>query len=52
MPLSDVLGNPGTLPLRQMVRDVPNGKLAIVIGVTTVVSVTGIPQVPAAGVNV
>jgi hypothetical protein len=52
MPLADVLGNSGTAPFRQMVRDVPNGKLAVTFGITTVVSVTGIPQVPAAGVKV
>lgn len=52
MPLSLVLGNTGTVPLRQMVREVPNGKLAVTLGITIVVSVTGIPQVPAAGVKV
>lgn len=52
MPLADVLGNTGTVPFRQMIRDVPNGKLAITFGITTVVSVTGMPQVPAAGVKV
>ena len=52
MLLVSVLGNTGTVPLLQMVRDVPNGKPAVLIGITVVVRVTGVPQVPAAGVNV
>lgn len=52
MPLVDVLGNTGTAPFWQIVRDVPNVKLAISFGITMVVSVTGIPQVLAAGVKV
>jgi hypothetical protein len=35
-----------------MERDVPNGKAAVSFGITTMEAVTGIPQVPAAGVNV
>ena len=52
MPLVEVSGNVGTLPLWQIVSDVPNGKVAVSFGITTVVSVVGIPQVPAAGVKV
>ena len=52
IPLVSVLGNRGTVPFSQMVRDVPNGKPAVFIGITVMSSVTGIPQVPAAGVKV
>jgi hypothetical protein len=52
MLLVDESGNTGTLPFRQIVSDVPNGKVAVSFGITTVVSVVGIPQVPAAGVKV
>lgn len=52
MPLADVLGNTGTAPFRQIVRDVPNEKVATTFGITVTLSVTGIPQVPAAGVKV
>jgi hypothetical protein len=52
MPLIDVSGNSGTVPFRQIVSDVPNGKVAVSFGITTVVSVVGIPQVPVAGVKV
>ena len=52
MLLVSVLGNRGTVPFSQMVRDVPNGKPAVFIGITVMSSVTGIPQVPAAGVKV
>src|SRR5690242_688443 len=52
MPLSDVLGNTGTVPFRQIVRDVPNGKEATTLGITTVVSLNGIPQVLGSGVKV
>lgn len=52
MPLSDVLGNTGTVPFRQIVRDVPNEKVATTFGITTVVSLNGIPQVLGSGVKV
>jgi hypothetical protein len=52
MPLEDVFDNTGTDPFVQIERDVPNGKTAITFGITTTDRVTGIPQVPAAGVNV
>ena len=51
-PFVDVLGNAGAVLFWHMVRDVPNEKVAVVFGVTVVVTVTGIPQVPAAGVKV
>ena len=52
MLLVEVLGNNGTVPFRQIVSDVPNGKAAITFGITVTASVTGMPQVPAAGVKV
>jgi hypothetical protein len=52
MPLVDVFDKTGTEPFVHMESDVPNGKVAVSIGITTMEAVTGIPQVPAAGVNV
>ena len=52
MPLVEVSGNLGTLPLWQIVRDVPNGKEATTFGITTVVSLYGTPQVLGSGVKV
>jgi hypothetical protein len=52
IPLSEVLGNTGTVPLPQIVNPVPNEKTGTFLGLTITVRVTGIPQVPAAGVNV
>ena len=52
MLLVEVLGNAGTLAFWQIVRDVPNEKVAATFGITVTLSVTGIPQVPAAGVKV
>lgn len=52
MPLADVLGNTGTVPFWHIVREVPNEKVALTFGITTMLSVTGMPQVPAAGVKV
>ena len=52
MPLVDVLGNAGTVPFSQIVSDVPNAKAAITFGITTMFTVTGMPQVPAAGVKI
>jgi hypothetical protein len=50
--LVDVFDKTGTEPFVHMESDVPNGKVAVSIGITTMEAVTGIPQVPAAGVNV
>lgn len=52
IPLSDVLGNTGTVPLPQIVNPVPNENTGTFFGFTVTVMVTGMPQVPAAGVNV
>ena len=50
--LVDVFDKTGTEPFVHMESDVPNGKVAVTLGITTMLAVTGIPQVPAAGVNV
>jgi hypothetical protein len=51
-PLADVAGNAGGVAFLHKVRDVPNEKVAVLFGVTVMVSGRGIPQVPAAGVKV
>jgi hypothetical protein len=52
IPFNDVLGNVGTVPLPQMVRDVPNEKTGTVFRVTVMVIVVISPQLPGVGVNV
>ena len=52
IPLVDVVGNTGTVPLSQIESDVPNEKVATTFGITTMLTVTGKPQVPAAGVKI
>lgn len=52
MLLVDVFDKIGTVAFVQVERDVPNGKVAVSFGITTMEALTGIPQVPAAGVNV
>jgi hypothetical protein len=52
IPLVDVVGNTGTVPLSQIESAVPNEKVATTFGITTTLTVTGIPQVPAAGVKI
>ena len=52
IPFNDVLGNVGTVPLPQMVSDVPNENTGTVLGVTTTTTVVGKAQLPGVGVKV
>jgi hypothetical protein len=51
-PLVDVVGNAGGVLFWHMVRDVPNEKVAVLLGVTVTVNGRGIPQVLGSGVKV
>ena len=44
IPLVDVLGNTGTVPLVQITRLVPNGNVGVVLGITVTVIVIGKPH--------
>ena len=52
IPFVDVLGNTGTVPLSQITRLVPKGKVGVVLCITVIVIVIGNPQVLALGVKV
>ena len=52
MPLTEVLGNVGTVPPAQITSEVPNAKVGVILGLTTTFLVTGIPHCPGVGVNV
>ena len=52
MPLSDVVGNAGTVPPSQIVRVVPKLKVGVIFGFTVTVNVVGNAHCPAVGVNV
>jgi hypothetical protein len=52
IPFKDVLGNTGTVPVSQIVIDVPNANMGVTLGITVMVTVTGSAQLLAAGVNV
>ena len=52
MPLSDVVGNAGTVAPAQIVSDVPKLNVGISLGVTVTVNVVLVAQSPAVGVNV
>lgn len=51
-PLSDVVGNAGTVPPAQIVNVVPKLNVGIVFGVTVTVNVVVVPHCPALGVKV
>lgn len=51
-PLSDVVGNAGTVPPLQIVSVVPKLKLGTVLGTTVTVKVVVVPHSPAFGVKV
>ena len=52
MPLPEVVGNVGTVPPVQIVRDVPKLNTGIMFEVTVTLNVVGIAHNPAVGVNV
>ena len=52
MPLSDVVGNVGTVPLTQKVTDVPKPNTGTTLGLTVTVNVVGNAHTPAVGVKV
>ena len=52
MPLSDVVGNAGTLPPSQIVRVVPKLNTGVMFASTVTVNVVGTAHCPAVGVNV
>ena len=52
MPLSDVVGNDGTVPPAQIVRLVPKLNVGAIFGFTVTVSVVVVAHNPAVGVNV
>jgi hypothetical protein len=51
-PLSDVVGNAGTVPPLQIVSVVPKLKVGTVFGTTVTVKVVVVPHSPAFGVKV
>ena len=51
-PLSDVVGNVGTVPPAHIVSAVPKLKLGVTFGVTVTVKVVDVAHCPADGVNV
>jgi len=52
MPLVDVLGNVGTVPLPQITELVPKLKVGVIFGLTVTVNVNGSAHSPVVGVNV
>ena len=52
IPFDDVVGNAGTVPPSQMVRDVPKLNAGVILGDTVTVNVVPVAQMPAAGENV
>ena len=52
IPLSEVLGNTGTVPVPQITRLVPKLKVGTTLGITVTVSVRVSPHWFAEGVNV
>ena len=52
MPLSDVVGNAGTVPPLQIVKLVPNANAGVTLGFTVTESVAVVAHCPAVGVNV
>ncbi len=52
IPLSDVVGNSGILPLTQILSSVPKLNVGVTVGMTVTVNVVGVAQNPGAGVNV
>lgn len=52
IPFVDVFVKMGTVPFPQIVSAVPKGKTGTVLCITVTVMVTGIAQLPDAGVNI
>ena len=52
IPFIEVFGNVGTGFIPQMVMLFPNKNLASSLGITVIDMVTGVPQLPAAGLKV
>lgn len=52
IPLVDVAGKEGTVPLAQIVNDVPKLNAGVIFGLTVTVNVVGNAHNPAIGVNV
>ena len=52
MPLSDVVGNTGTVSPAQMVNDDPKLNVGVVFGLMVTVKVVAVAHNPASGVNV
>ena len=52
MPLSDVLGNAGTVPSAQIVKDVPKLNVGVMFGFTVTVNISLVAHNPAVGLNV
>ena len=52
IPLVDVMGNEGTVPLAHIVNVVPNVKLGVTFGATVTLNVAVVAHNPAVGVNV
>ena len=52
IPSNDVVGNTGTVPLAQIVNDVPKLNAGVILGLTVTVNVAGNAHCPAVGVNV
>ena len=52
IPLSDVVGNIGTVPPEQIVNVVPKLNVGVTFGVTVTVNVVVVAHCPAVGVNV
>ena len=52
MPLSDTVGNDGTLPPAHIANEEPKLKTGVAFGFTVTVNVVGTAHSPAVGVNV
>ena len=52
MPLSDVVGNVGTVPPAQIVSEVPKANVGVTFGFTVTVKVVAVAHCPAVAVNV
>ena len=52
IPFADVVGNIGTAPLSQIVKEVPKLNVGVILGFTVTVNVVGVAHNPAVGVKV
>ena len=52
IPFDDVVGNIGTAPLSQIVKEVPKLNVGVILGFTVTVNVVVVAHNPEVGVNV